>query len=165
MRREVFSLIEIRALRKTSLANIVGWCQDRDADFLYQWAGKGYEYPLTAQQIETRLANGAEIFEAVLDDNVVATIEIIAREEKGTALMGRYLLNPALAGQGLGTLVLKAFMADCERKLGIKKLQLFVFDFNLSAQKCYQKCGFVEAETVIRPNGWKAIRMEKTLGE
>lgn len=154
--------MKIQKLKADNIDDIVKWCENKDADFLNQWAGIGYEYPLTRQQIEKRLSDGAEIYEADSDDKMVGTIEIITREsETGVALIGRFLLNPELTGKGLGTQVLNAFINFCKTEYSIRKIRLFVFDFNIAAFKCYKKCGFSEIETVIRPNGWKAICMEK----
>ena len=113
--------MKIQKLKIENIENIVSWCQDKDADFLTQWAGKGYEYPLTKKQIEDRLSEGAEIFEANLDGRMVGTIEIITRDEE-TALVGRFVLNPELTGQGIGTKVLETFMEYCKVKLGLKKI-------------------------------------------
>ena len=93
---------------------------------------------------------------------MIGTIEIITREEESeVALIGRFLLNPELTGKGLGTKALNAFINFCKTEYSIRKIRLFVFDYNISAFKCYKKCGFSEIETVMRPNGWKAICMEK----
>ena len=154
--------MKIHKLKVDNIGNIVNWCENKDADFLNQWAGIGYKYPLTKQQIEKRLFDGAEIYEADLDDKMVGTIEIITRDSKtGVALIGRFLLNPELTGKGLGTKVLDAFISFCKTEYSIKKFRLFVFDFNIAAFKCYKRCGFSEIETVVRPNGWRAICMEK----
>lgn len=155
--------MEIQRLKLSNINNIVNWNQNKDADFLFQWAGRGYEYPLTEEQIVDRLSAGAEIYEANLDNKMVGTIEIISREEQGVALIGRFVLDTTLVGQGLGTQILESFMEYCKKELGLRKIKLFVFDFNFAAHKCYQKCGFYEVETVIRPNGWKAIGMEKEI--
>lgn len=154
----------IQKLEAKNAANIARWCEGKGADFLAQWAGVGYEYPLTAEQITARLADGAEIYQSVLDGGIVGTIEIIEREkETKSALIGRFVLNPELTGRGLGAQTLKAFMDYCKHELGLEKVRLFVFDFNISAYKCYEKCGFSETERVTRPNGWVAIGMEKAL--
>ena len=154
----------IQKLEAKNAANIARWCEGKGEDFLAQWAGRGYEYPLTAEQITARLADGAEIYQAVLAGEMVGTIEIIEREsESKSALIGRFVLNPELTGKGLGSQTLKAFMDYCQNELGLEKVRLFVFDFNIPAYKCYEKCGFSETERVTRPNGWKAIGMEKAL--
>lgn len=154
--------MKIQKLKADNIENIVIWCENKDADFLNQWAGRGYEYPLTRQQIEKRLFDGAEIYEADSDEQMIGTIEIITREEESeVALIGRFLLNPELTGKGLGTKALNAFINFCKTEYSIRKIRLSVFDFNIAAFKCYKKCGFSETETVMRPNGWKAICMEK----
>ncbi len=157
--------MKIQKLNPGNIKNIVSWCRDKDADFLYQWAGAGYEYPLTEGQIEKRLSEGAEIYEVVLDGRMVGTIEIIARQEEAVALAGRFVLDPALTGQGLGSRAMETFLDHCARELGLKKIRLFVFDFNTAAYKCYRKCGFSEVGTELRPNGWKAIGMERIIGQ
>lgn len=92
--------MEIQKLKIDNIENIVNWCKDKDADFLTQWSGRGYQYQLTEEQIINRLWKGAEIYEANLDGRMVGTIEIIKREEEtGTALIGRFVLNPKLVGQ------------------------------------------------------------------
>lgn len=156
--------MKIQKLEAENAVNIVRWCEGKGADFLAQWAGKGYEYPLTAEQITARLSYGAEIYQAMLDGAMVGTIEVIERD-KGTksALIGRFVLAPALTGKGLGAKMLKAFMDYCKNELDLEKVRLFVFDFNISAHKCYEKCGFSETERVTRPNGWVAIGMERAL--
>lgn len=154
----------IQKLEAKNAANIARWCEGKGKDFLAQWAGRGYEYPLTAEQITARLADGAEIYQSVLDGEMVGTIEIIEREaETKSALIGRFVLNPERTGKGLGSQTLKAFMDYCQNELGLEKVRLFVFDFNIPAYKCYEKCGFSETERVTRPNGWKAIGMEREI--
>lgn len=158
-------MMEIQKLKADNIGNIVSWCEDKNADFLTQWAGRGYEYPLTEGQIENRLSEGAEIYEANLDGRMIGTIEIITREkETETAYIGRFVLDPALVGQGLGTQTLETFLEYCKEELRLKRIKLCVFDFNAAAYQCYKKCGFSEVGTVIRPNGWKAIDMEKKIG-
>ena len=110
--------MEIQRINEDNIKNIVNWCEGKDADFLTQWAGRGYKYPITEEQIKDRLAGGAEIYEANLDGRMVGTIEIITRDEEAeTALVGRFVLNPALVGQGLGTQILETFMEYCKKEL------------------------------------------------
>ena len=155
--------MEIQKLKIDNIENIVNWCKDKDADFLTQWSGRGYQYPLTEEQIINRLSKGAEIYEANLDGRMVGTIENIKREEEtGTAFIGRFVLNPKLVGQGLGTRMLKTFIEYCKKELSLRKIKLAVFDFNIGAYRYYKKCGFLEVETVIRPNGQKERSLDSS---
>ncbi len=154
----------IEKLRTDDAVNIAGWCRDKDEDFLRQWAGIGYSYPLTDAQIIGRLYEGAEIFSLRIEGETVGTIELISHDEHThSALIGRFVLNPELTGKGIGTKVLEAFLSYCRETLGILEVSLFVFDFNIGAHKCYLKCGFSETDRVERPNGWIAIQMKKSL--
>ena len=154
----------INRLNSNNTHLIVNWCKNKDESFLRQWAGNGYSYPLTEQQICDRLADGAEIYEAHLDDKMIGTIEVISRnKQEHTALIGRFVLDQTIVQKGLGTKMLLAFLEYCKEMLGIREVTLFVFDFNFAAHRCYQKCGFVEEGIEERPNGWKAIRMRKLL--
>ena len=154
----------INRLNSNNTHLIVNWCKNKDESFLRQWAGNGYSYPLTEQQICDRLADGAEIYEAHLDDKMIGTIEVISRnKQEHTALIGRFVLDQTIVQKGLGTKILLAFLEYCKEMLGIREVTLYVFDFNFAAHRCYQKCGFVEEGIEERPNGWKAIRMRKLL--
>ncbi|MBP3414865.1 MAG: hypothetical protein J6L81_06695, partial [Clostridia bacterium] len=86
--------IKIEKLNPDNAETIVNWCKDKDEDFLRQWAGMGYSYPLTQNQICERAAQGAEIFELHLDDKIVGTIELISRDDQNnSALIGRFVLD------------------------------------------------------------------------
>ena len=156
--------VKINRLNPKNTHLIVDWCKDKGEDFLRQWAGNGYSYPLTEKQITDRLSEGAEIFEAHLNDIMIGTIEIINRDElEHTALIGRFVLDQNITQRGLGTQMLMVFLQYCREMLDISEVALYVFDFNTAARKCYQKCGFMEEGCEERPNGWKAIRMKKVL--
>ncbi|MBP3923383.1 MAG: GNAT family N-acetyltransferase [Ruminiclostridium sp.] len=156
--------IKIKKLDNKNIKAIVNWCKDKDADFLMQWAGAGYIYPLTEEQISKRLYDGAQIFEAQLNGEIAGTVEIIHREEQyNSALIGRFVIDPSITSKGIGTKIMLEFLEYCKEKLGISEVSLCVFDFNIGAYKCYQKCGFTETGSATRPNGWKAITMRKTL--
>lgn len=154
--------MKIKPLTRENYAEIIRWNDGKDADFLRQWAGRGYEFPLTEVQLETRISNGAKIFAAIKDDKIVGTIEITNPDDTETANLGRFIVNPALTGKGLGTEILNEMKNYCKTQ-GYKKLTLCVFDFNKSAYRCYEKCGFTETDSVLRDNGWRAVNMAVAL--
>ena len=152
----------LRPLEEKNARRIVEWCAGREESFLRQWAGRGYAFPITAEQICDRLRAGALIFEADRDGAMVGTIEIISREGD-SADVGRFLVDPALTGKGLGAEILRALMAHCRNALSLSELSLCVFDFNAPAYRCYVKCGFSPTGSVLRENGWRAITMQARL--
>jgi len=58
---------------------------------------------------------------------------------------------------------MEAFLAYAKKELALEAITLSVFDFNVGALRCYEKCGFAEIERVTRPSGWVAIQMRKSL--
>jgi len=157
--------VMIETLAPHDAETIAGWCADKDEDFLRQWAGMGYTYPLDAQQIRARQADGAQIFGAYAAGELIATIELISFDgQEKSALVGRFVVNPERANRGFGTAVMTAFLEHCRASFGAEKAWLYVFDFNAGAHRCYLKCGFAETGREERPGGWVAIRMEKSLG-
>ncbi len=156
--------VKIEKLKTENIGAIVDWCKDKDENFLMQWAGAGYSFPLTEEQIAERLQKGAEIYEAYLDGRMSGTIEIISRnKQRNSALIGRFVIDQSITNKGSGTKIMSAFLEYLKNECNVSEVTLFVFDFNIGAYKCYQKCGFSEEDTAIRPNGWKAIAMKKIL--
>ena len=144
---------------------IVRWNMGKDADFLTQWAGKGYQYPITEEQITARIVASAgadyKIYGIMLDESLIGTIELMnVNLTAKKASIGRFLLDPTITGHGYGTKALKLFAEGIFDETPITTLELTVFDFNKAAIRCYEKTGFVKTTEVVRPNGWVAITME-----
>ena len=158
-------MIEILPLEKADAERIVAWNAGTSADFLVQWTGRGYEYPLTADQITSRIDAQSScdylLYKIVLNNEMIGTIELMAIDKAAKrARIGRFLLDPALAGKGYGTAALKAFVRKAQDALGIEKLSLSVFDYNHAAIRCYEKAGFQSVGREARGNGLVAISME-----
>lgn len=160
-------MLKIRPLEREDAVNIVKWNENKTSDFLLQWAGSGYEYPVSEKQIIDRIdampLSGCKIYKIVLEDEMIGTIELInIDEENKTVKIGRYLLNPEAAGKGYGTKALEKFVSFIFDNFDIKKVWLSVFDFNKSAIRCYEKAGLKVFSQEVRANGWTAINMEIT---
>lgn len=158
-------MIRILPFEKCDSSLIIDWNKEKTADFLQQWAGRGYEFPITEKQILDRIDNETVsdfmICKIVLENKTIGTIELmnIDKEEK-KADIGRFLLNPSFAGKGYGTASLKAFTEQIFSEFNFNKLGLTVFDFNKAAFRCYEKAGFKIVGEETRLNGWIAIKME-----
>ncbi|NYB75246.1 GNAT family N-acetyltransferase [Sedimentibacter hydroxybenzoicus DSM 7310] len=160
-------MLKILPLEKADAGYIVKWNDKKTSDFLLQWAGGGYEYPISEKQIIDRIeamaSSNYKIYKIVFEDNMIGTIEVInIDDENKTAKIGRYLLNPELTGRGYGSKALEELVSIAFNDFGLKKVWLSVFDFNKSAIRCYEKTGFKIASQEVRANGWIAINMEIT---
>ncbi len=159
------NMLKILPLEKTDAVCIVKWNENKTADFLLQWAGIGYKYPLSEKQIidriESETSSGCRMYKIILDNDMIGTIELMWIDtEAKTGKIGRYLLNPELAGKGYGSEALEKFLSIAFNDFHIKRVWLSVFDFNKPAIRCYEKVGFKSVNQEVRANGWTVINME-----
>jgi len=158
-------MLKILPLEKTDSACIVKWNENKTPDFLLQWAGIGYKYPISEKQIidriESETSSGCRMYKIILDNDMIGTIELMWIDtEAKTGKIGRYLLNPELAGKGYGSEALEKFLSIAFNDFQLKKVWLSVFDFNKPAIRCYEKVGFKSVNQEVRANGWIVINME-----
>ncbi len=145
-------MIELVPLRKQNYTKLVEYNKDKDADFLRQWAGLGYHYPLTVEQLAARQALSLQhkknsdfiTYEIILDKTyLIGTVELFHIDKKTLrATMGRFLLFDEYRGKGLGGETLRAVFRIAKNLYGIEELRLNVYEYNVSAQRCYEKAGF-----------------------
>jgi len=118
-------------------------------DFLYQWAGPLFTYPLDRLQLERYLLTSIgdppthRIFTA-LDETGEPTghIELanIDRVNR-SANIARVLIFAGQRGQGLGRELLTLALAVGFDELKLHRISLYVFDFNLPAIAAYERAG------------------------
>ncbi|MCL2351193.1 MAG: GNAT family N-acetyltransferase [Firmicutes bacterium] len=157
--------ISILPLEEADAPAIIVWNENQTKDFLEQWSGRGYVYPLTEAQIQARIvaqqSSDYRMYRIDRDGEMIGTISLLnIKPGEKKASIGHFLLNPGLTGKGLGTAALKEFVAMVFRETVFEKLTLTVFDFNKGAYRCYEKAGFIETDRSARPNGWVAVSME-----
>jgi RimJ/RimL family protein N-acetyltransferase len=148
-------MIRLEFLEREDLNKIVEWNKDKSKDFLYQWTGPWYQYPLTVNQIEDRIINKANmsnsdlyVFKIILNETneMIGTIELFKIDRNmGTAVAGKFLIgDESQRGRGLGKQILKELLRIGFDELGLNTISLNVFDFNTGAIKCYESVGFVK---------------------
>ena len=156
-------MINIRILHQNDAEHIVKINEGTTEDFLRQWAGRFYTYPLTKEQIIDRIQNteNTRYFTVLQEKSIIGMVELdfIKWDEKICSIC-RFILGEQCRNKGFGVKVINLLKNYAFNELGMKKINLTVFDFNVGAFKCYQKAGFKVIEEEIRPNGWKAIKME-----
>ena len=128
--------------------SLISWITDEK--FLVQWCGKTFQYPLDHSQLEEYIkASESEpptrqIYKAVDEnDSYVGNISLerIDRENK-TASIACVIVKESEQGKSVGEFMMNEVIKLAKEKFGITKLSLNVFDFNLPAIRCYEKCGF-----------------------
>lgn len=148
-------MINLEYLEKEDLKIVVEWNANKSADYLLQWAGPMYSYPLTLTQVEDYFFNNVKkdnsnIFaykiKWVDTDEIIGIIELREIDESNKiGKICRFLIGEEIfRGKGIGTKVLKEVLRIGFKDLKFEKITLAVFDFNHSAIKSYENVGFVK---------------------
>ena len=145
-------MVVLEPFTEADFDRLIGWIPS--SDFLLQWAGPDFEYPLSREQLSEHLA-GAQgdlpsklIYKVVDTENGMAIghIELAAIDRRnGSARVCRVLVgDPSYRGRGVGTVMMEKIVEIGFRRLGLQRIELAVFDFNTSAIRCYEKVGFAK---------------------
>lgn len=159
-------VIKLEKFESKDIAQLISWIPSEA--FLYQFAGPNYNFPLTEDQLIADM-NKAEttgemrFFKAIDEDShqTVGHIQLLRIDFiNKTAYIGRVLVGEHLArGQGVGTMMILNALNYGFNDIGLDKILLRVFDFNVPAVKCYKNIGFKIIDTVetdIKNNGKRA---------
>lgn len=142
-------MLQLHPFTSDDIPTLLGWVDS--PDLLYQWAADSLTYPLTAEQIESLLAQtlGLEaklrIYKAVCEpeEEAIGHIELRIDREVRMGRVCRVLIGPAQRrGEGLGTQMLRTLARIGFEEFELQRLDLAVFDFNTRAIACYERAGF-----------------------
>lgn len=126
--------INLELLEEIDYSTIIGFNKGKDADFLYQWAGPGYDFPISEKQIADRIANGVNgvdadtyIFKILSESSneMIGTIELFRiNNEKKTATIGRFLIDENLRSKGIGEIALKLLVNKGFEEFALNEIYL-----------------------------------------
>lgn len=168
-------MVSLEPLDDNDFEAVEQWNRGQPRDFITQWAGPQYEYPLTAAYLSAHHAGhnepGADtfIYRIMLGDEMIGTVQLlrINRDER-TAIVGRFLIGEEKhRGKGYGRQALREIVKLGFEEFGLNAVMLSVFDFNKGAIRCYESVGFrafeFEPEAYQSETGpWELIRMKIT---
>lgn len=157
-------MIQLTEMTEQECHLLADWNRGRDAAYLCQWAGPAvYQAPLTEEQVLGRLRQpGVRLFLAWEDGEPVGSVELDrSGQSPGSAHICRFLLPEAVQGRGLGGQILRALCRMAWEELGLDRLTLRVYCFNVGAIRCYEGCGFrVREFHPAEKTGWDSYTME-----
>ncbi len=158
-------MIKLRPTTKSDCQFIIKCNEGKDADFLHQWAGPSYSFPITINQIEQRMMKDTiytKFFTAILDDNIIGMVELgFINYKKSECKICRFLIGEKFRNKGYGAEITKLLIEYSSHELNMVKVLLHTSSSNLSAKKCYEKVGFsVIEEKNTNKNGITALKME-----
>ena len=160
----------LREYRKEDSAVIAAWI--RTEEELYKWSADRYnKFPLSGDDIDRSYAQQLETGRffplTAVDDNGNAAGHFIIRypreDDDSSVRFGFVIVDPALRGKGYGKEMLWLGIEYVRKNLPASRIDLGVFDNNISAKLCYQAAGFKEfaSRVCAMPIGtWTCIDME-----
>jgi len=144
--------IELRPFERRDFSRLILWIES--PEFLLQWAGPIFTFPLDEPQLERYLEKShgdsptRRIAKAVhLGTNeVVGHIELddIDLRNKSGRLCRVLVGRPSFRGKGIGAQMIRKLLEVGFNQLGLHRIDLVVFDFNRAAIQCYERVGFVK---------------------
>lgn len=145
-------MVELRPFERSDFARLIGWV--KSPEFLLQWAGPAFTFPLDEAQLERHLraSEGPQPLRRIFKAVDSHTGDVIGHIELGqidlnnrSATVSRVLVGETGArGKSLGTQMVQRVLEVGFGELGLHRISLLVFDFNAAAIACYQKVGFVK---------------------
>lgn len=119
-------------------------------EFLMQWAGTTFTFPLTEDQLHRHLGHAGGSRPMLLVFRVRSGTQIIGHAELGaidwrnlSAVAMRILVGDSSArGQGRGELIVHELLRIAFDDLHLHRVSLNVFESNVPALRCYEKSGF-----------------------
>ncbi|WP_277680236.1 GNAT family N-acetyltransferase [Gracilibacillus dipsosauri] len=142
--------IKLRYFKRSDFQQLINWVEN--PQFLLQWGGPNFNFPLTEQQLENYLKDANKESSHALICSVINTetgsvighisLGNIDRNNK-SARVGKVLVGDKNGrGRGIGLRMMKEILRVAFDELHLHRVSLGVFDFNTSAIACYEKAGF-----------------------
>jgi RimJ/RimL family protein N-acetyltransferase len=149
--------VRLESFSEADFDQLIAWSPS--PEFLLQWAGPLFTFPLDRAQLEKYLAACQQeppvtlAFRAMNEANgeVIGHAELSGIDRRNrSARLSRVLVGPEeLRGQGFGQQVVEASLKVAFETLKLHRVDLFVFDFNRAAIGCYARVGF-KHEGILR---------------
>ncbi|MBZ5753287.1 GNAT family N-acetyltransferase [Metabacillus rhizolycopersici] len=145
-------MVELKYFERSDFKQLIDWVDS--PEFLLQWGGPGFDYPLNDTQLENYIENANNENADTLVYKVIdkETREVIGHISLGkidrknqSARMGKVLVgNNTARGKGIGQQMIKEVLKIAFDGLKLHRVSLGVFDFNVPAIACYEKAGFIK---------------------
>ncbi|RXJ04575.1 N-acetyltransferase [Anaerobacillus alkaliphilus] len=145
-------MIELRYFVRSDFNQLISWVNS--PEFILQWAGTSFVYPLDEAQLENYIENANHenadiLIYKVVDtktNDVIGHISLGRIDRKNrSARIGRVLVGAnAVRGMGIGQQMIREVLKVAFEELSLHRVSLGVFNFNTAAIACYEKVGFVK---------------------
>ncbi len=140
-------VIKLKQFTRTDFKQLINWIDCEE--FLIQWSGNLFTYPLHEQQLEKYIESKNTLAFKVIDEETRKVIGHISLGQidniNKSARIGKVLVGDTkMRGRSIGKHMMKAVLQIAFEELKLHRVTLGVYDFNTSAISCYEKIGFVK---------------------
>ena len=140
-------LIKLEPLKRSDFKQLINWIDSEE--FLIQWSGNAFTYPLNEQQLENYIESSNTLAFKVIDEESKKVVGHISLGQidniNKSARIGKVLVGDTkMRGRSIGKHMMKAVLQVAFEELKLHRVTLGVYDFNTSAISCYEKTGFVK---------------------
>ncbi len=166
-------MVRLEYFDKSDFNQLIEWIEDEH--LLTNWAGSLFRFPLNERSLDWYIENANDIENAdvliykvihIESAKIVGHISLgsINRSE-GSARITRILVgNTSERGKGICQDMVKAILQIGFEGLKLHRISLGVYDFNISAIKCYEKAGFIREGLMrdvkkMQNNYWSMVEM------
>lgn len=167
-------MVKLEYFNKGDFEQLIEWVNTEH--LITNWAGSLFKYPLTNESLEWYIKDTNELHKSdayvykAIDTSTgkpIGHISLGSISEKNKAgRISRVLVgNTEDRGKGYCIEMINAVLSIGFEDLKLHRVSLGVYDFNRSAIRCYEKCGFVKeglTRDVLRYNNdtyWSLIEM------
>ncbi len=145
-------MIRLEYFDREDFQQLIEWMNNEH--LIMNWAGSLFKYPLTEDSLDWYTedtnktgSSDAFIYKAIstASGKTVGHISLGSISDKNrSARISRVLVGNTERGKGVCTGMIKAILKIGFEDLKLHRISLGVYDFNTSAIRCYEKCGFVK---------------------
>ncbi|MGD6888236.1 GNAT family N-acetyltransferase [Bacillus mobilis] len=140
-------VIKLETFKKSDFKQLIDWIDSEE--FLIQWSGNAFAYPLNEQQLENYIESSNTLAFKVIDEESKKVVGHISLGQidniNKSARIGKVLVGDTkMRGRSIGKHMMKAILQVAFEELKLHRVTLGVYDFNTSAISCYEKIGFVK---------------------
>jgi RimJ/RimL family protein N-acetyltransferase len=138
-----FTMIQLEPFTEADFDRLISWIDS--PELLLTIAGPVFTYPLTADQLQRYRTDPKSHSFNVVDattKKVVGHAEIVTMGNGIFKIDKLIIGDTSIRGKGIGQAVINQLLDYSFSSLKATTVELNVFDWNIAAIKCYEKCGF-----------------------
>ena len=147
-------MIKLEIFKEEDFSRLINWVDSEE--LMYIFSAERFRYPLTHEQLINYTNTKDRIAYKVINkltNEVIghADFSKINKLSKNARICSVLIGDKNSRNRGFGEQIINELVSIGFNKMKLHRIDLGVFDFNKSAIKCYEKCGF-KIEGLFREN-------------